>query len=335
MLDVEAHRPRRSVMVHAFGDPATFELATHEPPPPGAGQVLVDVAAAGVSFVDVLTARGLYQIKPDLPFTPGSEFAGTITAVGAGVSPRRIGERVCALTDGGALAHAAIVDSAEARPIPDGMTFIEASILLASYTTSYHALTQRGALKAGETLLVLGAGGAIGYAACEIGKALGAFVVASASTAEKRELALRGGADVAVDSSSDSWRDDVKAAVGGRAIDVIVDPVGDAMTERAFRTLGRNGRLLVIGFAAGGIAKLPANLALLKNAAMIGVNIRDFEKHERSLYEANIADIFELYARGKLRPPVGCVYPLANFAEAMGDAGGGATAGRIVVTMDQ
>lgn len=323
----------RAVAVPAFGDPSNFELQTVNRPGPAEGEVQIRVHAAGISFVDVLTARGLYQIKPPLPFIPGSEFSGTIEAVGAGVSPSRIGERVCAIVDGGALAEVAVVASAQARRIPDTMGFPEASVFLASYSTSYHALAQRGALTAGETLLVLGAGGAIGYAACEIGKALGAYVIASASSEEKRTLALQSGADAVVESNSPQWRDAVKAAANGRPIDVVVDPVGDPMTEPAFRTLGRNGRLLVLGFAGGGIAKLPVNLALLKNAALVGVNVRDFEANERAQSEANIEHLFALYARGLLRPPIARAYPLEHFVEAMIDAGGGRNAGRVIISM--
>jgi len=321
----------RAVLVEVFGDPSSFRLVERDPGAPGPGEVRLRIHAAGISFVDVLIAEGGYQIKPDLPFVPGSDVSGVIDAVGAGVSPSRIGERVCAVGFGNAFAEAALFPEVAAHPMPDRMTFEEGSVLLASYTTSYHALVQRAELEGGETLLVLGAAGAVGYAACEIGKALGARVIASASTDEKRELAKRAGADAVVDSRSPTWRDDVKRANGGKPLDVVVDPVGDVFTEPAFRSLGWKGRLLVVGFAGGSIAKLPANLALLKGAAMIGVNMRTFDELQPDLAQQNIQDLFSLYEQDKIHPPIARVFPLDDFAEAMMLARRGQLAGRVVL----
>jgi len=332
-MSTQSKSPSRAVLVEGFGAPSSFRLVDRDPGLPGPGEVRLRVKAAGISFVDVLTAEGGYQIKPPLPFVPGSEHAGVIEAVGAGVPEHRIGERVCAETGVGAFAEASIVPAAAARPLPPTMSFEEGAILLASYSTSYHALVQRAELAAGQTLAVLGAGGAVGYAACEIGKALGAKVIASVSTAEKRDLARRAGVDAVIDSSSPSWRDDLRDANGGRPVDVVFDPVGGAMTEPAFRSLAWKGRLLVVGFAGGGIAKLPANLALLKGASMVGVNVRGFAENEPDVAEANIEALFALYREGKLHPPIARSYALEDFVDAMVEARSGRMAGRILVRM--
>lgn len=320
-------------MVRAFGAPESFSLEPHDPGSPGPGKVRIAIRAAGISFVDVLVAEGNYQLKPDLPFVPGSEFAGIIEAVGEGVDPARVGERVMGSAFGAAMGEACVIPDKLALRIPDGMDFITASIFRVSYATVYHALVQRAALKAGESLLVLGAGGAVGYAAVEIGKALGAHVIGSASTGDKRALALRGGADAVVDARSVAWREDVKAANGGKPVDVVLDPVGGEATEPAFRSLAWNGRLLVIGFAGGGIPKIATNLALLKGASLIGVDVRQFGQYEPEAASSNIDALMALFEAGKLHPPVARSYPLDEFAAAMKEAKSGQSAGRIVLTM--
>ncbi|MDO7842066.1 NADPH:quinone oxidoreductase family protein [Sphingomonas immobilis] len=323
----------RAVIIHAFGDPSTFMLEDRAVEAPGPGKIAIRIHAAGISFVDVLVAAGEYQLKPPLPFIPGSEFAGVITAVGEGVDPARIGERVLGSAFGAAIAEDTVIPAKLAAPIPDGMRFEEAAVFRVSYATAYHALVQRGTLKAGETVLVLGAGGAVGYAAIEVAKALGAVVIGSASTDAKRALAMQAGADATVDSRSESWRDDVKAANHGKPVDVVIDPVGGSATEPAFRSLAWNGRLLVIGFAGGSIAKLPVNLALLKGASLIGVDVRQFGEYEPELAAANVTALFALYEAGHLHPPVAKTYPLDDFVAAMVEARSGETAGRIVLTM--
>jgi len=323
----------RAVLVEEFGAPSSFRLVTRDPGAPGPGEVRLRIHAAGISFVDVLVAEGGYQIKPDLPFVPGSDVSGVIETVGEGVSSGRVGERVCAAGFGNAFADAALFPQAVVHRMPDTMSFEEGSVLLASYTTSYHALVQRAQLQGGETLLVLGAAGAVGYAACEIGKALGARVIASASTDEKRALAKRAGADAIVDSRSSTWRDDVKHANGGKPLDVVFDPVGDVFTEPAFRSLGWKGRLLVVGFAGGAIASLPANLALLKGAAMIGVNINAFSELEPDLARQNVRELFSLYEQGKIHPPITQTFPLEEFAQAMTLVRSGQSAGRVILKM--
>ncbi|MBB3860935.1 NADPH2:quinone reductase [Novosphingobium hassiacum] len=321
----------QAVLVREFGKPASFQLEAHDPGAPGPEQVRVDVHSCGISFVDVLVAVGGYQIKPALPFVPGSEASGIITAVGANVPPSRLGERVTLVGFNLGLCQVANAPMAAARNIPDRLSFDEAAIFRVSYGTAYHALVQRGRLQAGETLLVLGASGAIGYAALQVGKALGATVIASASSDAKRTFALQGGADYAIDSLSADWRARVKQATGGKGVDVIVDPVGDAATEPAFRSLAWGGRHLVIGFAGGQIPCLSTNLALLKGASLVGVDIRQFALMEPALFAKNEAAIDQLAEEGRLAPPVGHTYALGDFVAAMEAARDRHSIGRVVV----
>lgn len=324
---------RRAVVIRQFGPPSGFALEAYDPGAPGPGKVRIAIRAAGISYVDVLVAAGLYQLKPPLPFVPGSEFSGVIEAVGEGVDPARIGERVLGSAFGAAIGEACVIPAKLALPIPDAMDFVTASVFRVSYATAYHALVQRARLHVGETVCVLGAGGAVGYAAVEVAKALGAKVIGSASSAEKRTLATQGGADAVIDSASPTWREDLKAANEGKPVDVIVDPVGGTATEPAFRSLAWNGRHLVIGFAGGTIPKLPVNLALLKGASLIGVDVRQFGDYERELSDANVQALLALYAEGKLHPPIARTYPIEDFVAAMEEAQRGVTAGRIVITM--
>lgn len=324
---------RRAVVIRQFGPPSGFALEEHDPGAPGPGKVRIAIRAAGISYVDVLVAAGLYQLKPPLPFVPGSEFSGVIEAVGEGVNPARIGERVLGSAFGAAIGEACVIPARLALPIPDAMDFVTASVFRVSYATAYHALVQRARLHVGETVCVLGAGGAVGYAAVEVAKALGAKVIGSASSAEKRALAIKGAADAVIDSASPTWREDLKAANDGKPVDVIVDPVGGAATEPAFRSLAWNGRHLVIGFAGGAIPKLPVNLALLKGASLIGVDLRQFGDYERDLSDANVQALLALFAQGKLHPPIARTYPIEDFVTAMEEAQRGVTAGRIVITM--
>lgn len=317
-----------------FGPPQSFALEDYHPGSPGPGEVLISVHAAGVSFVDVLLATGEYQVRPPLPFIPGSEFSGTIKAAGCNVDPLRVGERVFATAPGAAFANLAVVPAERVWTIPDSMTLLEAAIFKVSYSTAYYALVQRAALQSGESLLVLGAGGAIGYASVEIGKALGAHVIASASTDRKRALAKLAGADALIDSHSRHWRDDIKIANYGKAIDVVIDPVGGMATEPAFRSLAWGGRHLVVGFAEGTISKLPVNLALLKGASLVGVDIRQFGMNEPEAAAAHVGALFDLYHAGKIHPPVGATYPLARFADAMSAVRNNSTVGRSILVMD-
>jgi NADPH2:quinone reductase len=326
-------RIARAVIAEELGPPRNYTLVERDPGAPAPTQVRIGIKAAGISFVDVLTAGGGYQVKPPVPFIPGSECAGVVEAVGAEVHGLAIGDKVVASGWGGLFADAVNLPARTVRRMPDALSFEEAAVFPVSYATAWHALVDRAKLRAGETLLVLGAGGATGYAAVQIGKHLGARVIASASGDEKRALAIAGGADTAVDARSDDWRGAVKAANGDKGVDVVFDPIGGEATDPAFRSLAWNGRHLVIGFPAG-IAALRTNLPLLKGASLIGVDVRQFGIFEPEKSEANRDTIFALAVGGKFRPAIARAYPLADFHAAMEDAAAGKSAGRIVLTMD-
>jgi NADPH2:quinone reductase len=321
----------KAVVAYDYGAPETVVLEERPLPQPGPGEVRVAIHRVGVSFVDVLLTAGRYQVKPPLPYTPGTECSGVVDAVGEGVTHLRTGDRVIAGGMGGALAQYNVYPAASIRPIPDAMPFDEAAVFRVSYTTAYYALVQRGRLAKGETVLVLGAAGAVGVASIQVAKALGARVIASASTEAKRALTRTCGADDAVDSTAADWRDQIKALTDGKGVDVVVDPVGGSATEPAFRSLGWRGRHLVIGFAQGEIPKLPTNLPLLKGAALVGVDIRQFGINEPATYEANVQALFALHRDGLLKPAIAARFPLEAYAEALSMAAAGVTAGRVVV----
>lgn len=323
----------RAVIAEQFGPPETYHLRDMPHRPLQAGEVRVAIKAAGISFVDVLMAKGEYQVKPPLPFIPGSEGAGIVLETGDDATKFKPGDRVVFSTWGGVFAEEIVLSQSALRLIPDGMDMASAAVFPVSYATAWHALVDRGQLKAGETLLVLGAGGATGLAAVQIGKHLGATVVALASSSEKRSLALESGAGSAINGRADDWRDQVKQANGGKPVDVVFDPVGGPMTDPAFRCLGWGGRHLIIGFPAG-IAALRTNLPLLKGASLIGVDIRQFGNFEPERSEANRAMTFDLARQGHLKPAIARTFPLDQFAEAMDMAAKGQEAGRIVLVME-
>ncbi|MGE0741783.1 MAG: NADPH:quinone oxidoreductase family protein [Hyphomonadaceae bacterium] len=321
----------RAVVGQALGAPENYHLVEVEAPTPPAGCVRIRVAAVGVSFVDVLIAAGGYQMKPPTPFVPGSGFSGVIDAVGEEVPVSRIGERVSATHFGGGFAEHAIAFAQAALVVPDDMPLDVAAIFPGNYATAHYALAYRAMLRLGETVLVLGAAGNVGLAAIEVGKALGARVIASASSAAKRELALASGADAAIDSGASDWRDQVKALTQGRGADVVVDPVGGEATERAFRSLAWNGRLLVVGFAEGAIPRVPANLALLKGASLVGVDLRQFAEKEPAQAAANVSAVFALYQQGKLGLRIDRRFALADFREAMHASTDRSGVGRVLI----
>lgn len=322
----------RAIVGDELGPLENYRLRPHDPGPPGPDEVRIDVKAAGVSFVDVLVSQGRYQVRPSVPFIPGSECAGVVEAVGENVTALSVGQRVVATGWHGMFADVVNAPSHAVWPIPQALSFEHAAIFIVSYTTSWHALVDRAELKRGETLLVLGAGGATGLAAVQIGAWLGARVIASASSEAKRAIASAGGAKVVINSVSATWRDDVKAANGGKPIDVVYDPVGGEGTERAFRTLGWRGRHLIVGFPAG-IAALPTNLPLLKGASLVGVNLQALGENEPKLGRANHDKVLALAGEGAFMPAIGKRYPLDAFADAMAEAAKGDSAGRIVLVM--
>jgi len=324
----------RVIIADQFGPPEVYRIEDRELAPPGKGEVQVAVKAIGISYVDVLTAEGKYQVTPPLPFIPGSECAGEVTAVGEGVTRFAVGDKVMGSSFGGIFAEAGNFRASSFNKVPDALTLEQAAVFPPSYLTAAHALTDRGRLQPGETLLVLGAAGATGVAAIQIGKALGANVIASASTADKRALCLEAGADAVVGTRDADWRDQVRTALvavgGGKGIDVVFDPVGGDMTDPAFRSLGYDGRYLVIGFT-GGISTLKTNLPLVKTASMIGVQIRVFGMEQPEKMAQTQAKVTEMAAQGLLKPVIGKSYAFDDYINAMNDAFAGKTAGRIVM----
>ncbi len=324
----------KALVCHSYGPPENLSLQEVPDLKPDKGQVLVDVYAASLNFPDTLQIQGKYQFQPPMPFTPGSEVGGVIRALGAGVTTFSVGDRVMATPSIGGIAEQVVVSEAGVRKIPDNMDFRTAAGFAMVYTTSYHALKQRAQLKPGETLLVLGASGGVGLAAVEIGKAMGAKVIAAASSAEKLEVARNAGADELINYSEQSLKDEVKRLTGGQGVDVIYDPVGGALFEEAFRSIGWNGRFLVVGFAAGGgIPALPANLPLLKGASLVGVFWGSFAQRQPQDNAANFQQLFAWHAEGKLKPLVSQTFPLERGGEAIDALGQRKAVGKVVVTV--
>ena len=307
----------KAVLCKQYGPPETLVVEELPSPRAGPGEAVVSVKAASVNFPDVLIIQNKYQFKPPLPFSPGSELAGVVKEVGAGVSSVRPGDRVMAFTTYGAFAEEVKTDAARLLPIPDGMDFKSAAAFVLTYGTSDHALRDRGSLRAGETLLVLGAAGGVGLAAIEIGKALGARVIACASSDEKLAVCREHGADATINYAAEDLRERIKSLTGGQGVDVIYDPVGGAYSEPAFRSIAWRGRMLVVGFAAGEIPKLPLNLALLKGASVVGVFWGDFARREPKAFAGSIAQLGLWFREGKLRPHVSKIFPLEKAADAL------------------
>jgi len=301
-------------------------------PVAGPGEVLVDVQAASLNYPDVLMLRGLYQEKPPLPFIPGLELAGVVAAVGEGVTRSKPGDRVVAYATR-AVAERVAVRQEFVLPMPSTLDFAAASGLCLTYFTSYHALKQRAQLAAGETLLVLGAAGGVGVTAVELGKVMGATVIAAASSDEKLEVARSLGADHLVNYSTQDLRERIKEITGGAGVDVVYDPVGGPYTEPAVRSLAWKGRYLVIGFAAGDIPKLPINLLLLKGASLVGVFFGAFAKREPKVHLQNVRELWEMLETGKLKPVVGEVHPLEDYAKAFRSLEGRTAKGKVVIDL--
>lgn len=326
-----AETKMRVISADTLGPPEHYAIVERPLPSPGEDEILVRIHAASLGYADVLLANGGYQVKPPLPFVPGTEASGTVVAVGMGVSGRAVGDKVVVARFGGCLADHVLARSTEVFSMPKGMSFEQASSYRSNYSTAYHALKDRGALKAGETLLVLGAAGGVGTAAVQIGKRLGARVIAAASSAAKRDFARAQGADEVLDYSAENWREPLKVLTDGRGVDVIFDPVGGSLFEPAFRSLAWGGRHIVIGFASGDcIPRLPANLPLLKGAALLGADIRQFYIKEPAKAQANDEQIALWCAEG-LHPPVGSLFDFEDFRSAMTSALKGASLGKIVI----
>ncbi len=322
----------KAVLCKAFGPAENLVVEDLDSPQIKKGEVLLDVHAAGVNFPDTLIIEGKYQFKPPFPFSPGGEAAGVVAAVGEKISHLKVGDRVMALTGWGSFAEQVAVSGQNVLPIPTEMDFTTAAAFSMTYGTSMHALKQRANLQPGETLLVLGASGGVGLAAVEIGKAMGARVIAAASTNEKLEIARKAGADELINYSEASLRERLKELTDGQGVDVIYDPVGGKLFEEAFRSIAWNGRMLVVGFAAGGeIPALPANLPLLKGAALIGVFWGAFAQRQPQDNAANFKQLFAWYAEGKLKPLVSQTFALEQAAEAIDTLGQRKAVGKLVV----
>ncbi|SFA39424.1 NADPH:quinone oxidoreductase family protein [Metapseudomonas otitidis] len=323
----------KAVLCKAFGPAETLVLEEVASPEPKKNEVLIDVHAAGVNFPDTLIIEGKYQFKPPFPFSPGGEAAGTVAAVGEKITHLKPGDRVMALTGWGSFAEQVAVPGYNVMPIPKGIDFNSAAAFGMTYGTSMHALKQRANLQPGETLLVLGASGGVGLAAVEIGKAMGARVIAAASSDEKLEVAKAAGADLLINYSTGSLKEKVKELTGGQGADVIYDPVGGDLFDEAIRSIAWNGRLLVVGFASGRIPELPVNLALLKGAAVVGVFWGSFAQRQPQDNLANFQQLFAWHAEGKLKPLVSQTFPLERAAEAINALGQRKAVGKVVVTV--
>jgi len=321
----------KAIVCKQWGPPETLTVDEFSAPHVKAGEVRVDIMAAGVNFPDVLIIQNKYQFKPELPFTPGNEVAGVVSAVGDGVDEFRLGDRVFGFVQGGAFAEQLCVPASALIKMSDAMDFDTAAALTLTYGTSYHAVVDRAQLKAGETLLVLGAAGGVGLAAIEIGKALGATVIAAASTDEKLAVCRAHGADDGINYSSEDLREGIKRTTHGKGPDVIYDPVGGAYTEAAFRSIAWRGRHLVVGFANGEIPKLPLNLALLKGASLVGVFWGDFVRREPQAHTAAMRELMHWLHEGKIRPRVSATYPLAHVPQALNDMASRKVTGKIVI----
>jgi len=306
----------RAVLCRQFGPPETLVVEEVPAPQPGQGEVRVHVKAAGVNFPDALIIQNKYQFKPPLPFSPGGELAGVVDAVGADVTRFKPGQAVIGFMGWGAFAEQALVPQDRLIPMPEGMPFEIAGSFLMTYGTCYHALKDRGQVAAGETLLVLGAAGGIGIAAIEIGKALGARVIAAASSATKLRTCREHGADETIDYQSEDLRERLKA-LRPSGVDVVCDPVGGSFSEPALRSTAWRGRYLVIGFAGGEIPKIPLNLPLLKGCSIVGVFWGDFLRREPAHGERDVRELIALYRSGKIRPLVSARYTLEQTAAAL------------------
>lgn len=334
MTDMTIPTTMTALLCEEHGPPETLKLRNDAPvPQPGPGEVLIKIHAAGLNFPDSLIIFDKYQFKPALPFAPGGELSGTIAALGDGVSGFALGDKVSALTNWGAFAEYVVAKAASTTPIPAGVDLDVAAAITLAHGTSHHALKQRANLQPGETLLVLGASGGVGLAAVEIGKAMGARVIAAASSEEKLAIAKAHGADETINYTTS----DLKAAVkelAPKGVDVIYDPVGDKLADPAFRTIGWGGRYLVIGFAGGEIPKLPLNLPLIKGASIVGVFWGDFVARTPDLHQQNMAELYAMLAEGRIKPLISARYPLPQGGEAIRAMMDRQVTGKVIVKAD-
>ena len=321
----------KAIRCKKFGPPSSLVLEDVANLKPKAKEVLVEVKACGLNFPDTLIIQGLYQFKPELPFTPGSDIAGIVKEVGEGVSHLKVGQEVFGFVAHGGLAEEVLVPANACFPKPPQMDFPIAASFLMAYGTSYHALKDRGNLVEGETLLVLGASGGVGLAAVELGKLMGATVIAAASTDDKLALCKEYGADKTINYTTQDLKATIKELTDGKGVDVIYDPVGGTYSEAAFRGIARNGRYLVVGFAAGDIPKIPLNLPLLKEAAIVGVFWGAFAMKDAKANMQNTMALMKWHAEGKLKPHIHAVYDLKDTATALEEMTQRKVKGKLIV----
>ena len=300
-------------------------------PQPAAGEVLLEIQAASLNFPDLLIVQNKYQMKPPLPFVPGSEYAGVVRALGEGVKGLHIGQTVACLSGTGGFGTHTLAPAKLCMPLPAGFPAVDAAAFIMTYATSHHALIDRGQLKAGETVLVLGAAGGVGTAAIQIAKAVGAKVIAAASTDEKCALCKAQGADATINYSTENLREALKTLTEGKGPDVVYDPVGAELAEPAFRSIAWRGRYLVIGFAGGPIPNLPLNLPLLKGASIVGVFWGDFARREPQANAAMMGELARWYAEGKIKPVIDCTMPMSELKAAYARMGSRAVMGKLVM----
>tara|TARA_R110002072_G_scaffold89232_6_gene200059 strand:- start:55621 stop:56601 length:981 start_codon:yes stop_codon:yes gene_type:complete len=307
----------RAIVCNNFESPDKLQVSQVDDPVPAEDEVLIQIKATGLGYVDALTVAGLYQIKPPLPFTPGNEIAGVITAIGSKVKHLRTGQRVIAMPSQGGLAEMVALNERRCLAIPEVLSFDAAASFLVNYCTAYHGLTYCGDLKAGERVLILGGAGGVGVAAIDVAKAMGAVVIAAASTEAKRTACIEYGADFAIDYTKADWREDLKTQLNGEPLDVVYDPVGGDFSESALRSLGPGGRFLVVGFATGEIPKIPLNLALLKRCSIVGVNWGGHIAANPTASKPVTTRLLEWIAARKLKPEAGEIYSLEEAGAAM------------------
>ncbi|MDN2580454.1 NADPH:quinone oxidoreductase family protein [Aquibium sp. ELW1220] len=319
----------KAIVARDYGPLENLAYADWPEPEAKGRMVVIQAEAIGVNFPDGLLVQGLYQMKPPVPFVPGMEVAGRVIAVGDEVRSVKVGDRVAALGNLGGYAEMVAAPEGSVMPLPDGVTAADACALLCGYGTSHYALKQRGQIKPGETLCVLGAGGLTGTAAIQIGKAMGARVIGVASSKEKRDIASEAGADEVL--GYDNLKDALKEATGGKGVDVGYDPVGGESFDALSRSMGWGGRLLVIGFASGTIPKFPVNLALVKGFSVVGVFWGDFTRREPAVYADNMRELIGWYMAGKVKPVIEGEYPLADAAAVLTRVLNRGSAGKIIL----
>jgi len=309
----------KAVLCKAYGLPEDLVIEEVESPQAGRGQVVIKVKACGVSFPDTLIIQGKYQFKPPMPFSPGGELAGVVQEVGPGVEGIKAGDRVIAFTGWGGYAQEVVTEASRIIPMPDNMDFATAAIFIMTYGTSHYALKDRAHLKAGETLLVLGAAGGVGLAAVELGKVMGARVIAAASSDEKLVICQRYGADEVINYTTEDLKDRIKELTGGNGVDVIYDPVGGKYAEPALRGMAWEGRYLVVGFADGEIPRIPLNLTLLKGCAIVGVFWGSFTARDPQRNQQHLQELLSWYSSGKIKPFISATYTLEQASQALRD----------------